>query len=93
MSKITKSARGEECTVRIPGVCNFDSDTVVFAHINGGGMGMKHLDIHGAYCCSKCHDVYDGRVKYPMSNEIKLDFLDGMIRTQQILVEKGLIKI
>ena len=64
MSKITDSARGEQCQVRIPGVCNRDPATVVFAHLNGGGMGMKHPDYEGAYCCSACHDVVDGRVPY-----------------------------
>lgn len=56
MSKITKSARGENCTVRLSGICNHNSDTVVFAHINGvrfgHGMGLKANDIHGAYACS-----------------------------------------
>lgn len=95
MSKIRKSARGEECAVRIPGVCNFDPDTTVLAHLNGGGMGMKHLDIHGAYSCSACHDEYDGRVKSLLhsKDEIELYFLEGMVRTQIKLLKKGLIKI
>lgn len=95
MSKIRKSAKGEECAVRIPGVCNFDSDTTVLAHLNGGGMGMKHLDIHGAYCCSACHDEYDGRNRllFHSKNEIELYFLEGVIRTQIKLLKKGLIKI
>ena len=61
MSRITESARGEECQVRIPGVCNRDSNTVVFAHLNGGGIGQKHPDSEGAYTCSACHDAYDRR--------------------------------
>lgn len=64
MSKITESARGEQCQVRYPGVCNHDPETVVFAHLNGGGMGIKHPDTEGAYCCSACHDAYDGRVMH-----------------------------
>jgi len=39
--KYTESARGQECQVRIPGICSHDPETVVFAHLNGGGMGMK----------------------------------------------------
>ena len=94
MSKIRKSARGEDCQVRIPNICNFNPETTVLAHLNGGGAGMKHLDIHGAYCCSSCHDAVDGRAKTgidPM--QLELWFLDGIIRTQKILFEKGLIKL
>lgn len=92
MSKITQSARGEECTVRIPGVCNFDRATTTLAHLNGGGMGRKRPDIHGAYSCSACHDVLDDRVKTGYSIEtILLWHHEAVILTQEILLEKGLI--
>jgi len=95
MSKITQSAKGEQCQVRIPNVCCYQHDTVVFAHINGGGMGMKQPDTEGAYCCSQCHDVIDGRVCIPIfSNEmVKLYHHEGAMRTRKILLDKGLIKI
>jgi len=94
MSKITKSAKGEECQTRIPGVCNFDPKTTVFAHLNGGGMGMKHSDLHGAYCCSACHDAVDGRIQTAHCwHELKLMHLEGMVRTQKILLAKGLVKV
>ena len=92
MSKITQSARGEECQVRIPGVCNHNPETVVFAHIGGGGMGMKQPDCEGAYCCSACHDIIDFRVIYGWTNEqIKLAHHEGSMRTREILLKKGLI--
>ena len=63
-SAITESARGEKCTVRLPG-CTYDPDTVVFAHVNsvrvGKGMGFKCPDFAGAYCCNMCHDLVDSR--------------------------------
>jgi hypothetical protein len=91
-TKITKSAEGEECQVRIPGVCNFNSYTTIFAHLNGGGMGMKRKSIFGAYCCSSCHDAVDFRVKVPVSrNELIIAHYEGVIRTQEILLGKGLI--
>jgi len=94
LSKIRKSAKGEGCQVRIPGVCNFDPETVVFAHLGGGGMGIKSSDAHGAYCCSSCHDAIDGRVKVNFTkDELKLMFFDAMVRTQLILINKGLIII
>lgn len=94
MSKITKSARDEECQFRIPTVCNFAPDTTVFCHLGGAGVGMKSSDIHGGYGCSCCHDVLDGRVPSQYTQEqLQAMFADGMVRTQLILIEKGLIII
>lgn len=39
MSKITESARDQECQVRIPEVCSGDSSTVVWAHAIGLSAG------------------------------------------------------
>lgn len=95
MSKLTKSARGHECQVRIPEVCNFDNTTVVLAHLNGAGMGMKHHDIHGAYACSACHTVVDNPTHYNAfsPSDIRLWHFDGVVRTQTMMLEAGLIKI
>lgn len=94
MSKITKSARGEDCQVRLYGVCNGNPETVVLAHLNGGGGGMKHSDIHGAYACSACHAWLDGGyVKNASREDRDLYHLQAMVRTQLILIEKGLIKV
>ena len=91
-TKITKSARGEQCLVRIPYICNHNPETVVFAHIGGGGMGMKQSSNEGSYCCSSCHDAIDYRLKTNHStNELKLWHLEGVLRTQKLLIEKGLI--
>lgn len=93
ISKITKSARGEPCLLRLDGcVSGGQNETTVFAHLNSGGMGQKALDIHGAYACHSCHDKIDGRVQtdYDKSwlNELHLR---AVIRTQEILVKKGLM--
>lgn len=91
--KITQSAKGEDCQVRLEGVCNFDSATTIPAHLGGGGMGTKHNDMFIAYCCSDCHSVLDGHAKSDFSaDERKLRHLEGIIRTQYILLEKGLIR-
>ena len=79
---------------RIPGICNHNPETTVLAHLNGGGMGMKQPDLLGAWCCSDCHDVIDGRnrrIVYP-SWDIKIWHLEGIIRTQQELLKMGLAK-
>ena len=94
MSKITQSAKGEECQVRVPNVCNGNNETVVLAHLNGGGIGAKYHDIHGAYCCIACHTWLDGGYAKHTPREIRdLYHLQGMVRTQQILIKKGLINV
>ena len=35
-SAITRSARGEDCTVRIIGVCTHDPETVIWSHCRWG---------------------------------------------------------
>ena len=96
MSKITQSARNEECQVRLIGICNHNSETTVFAHYRKGGlggMGKKPKDIFGAYACSACHDVHDGRVKSEMDLfTLDSEFKSAVLRTQEILVNKDLIK-
>jgi len=90
--KITRSARGKLCQIRIPGVCNHDPKTTVLAHLPGAGMALKHLSIHGSYSCSACHDVVDFRVAYGWTNEqIKLAHHEGVIRTQIIMVDEGIL--
>lgn len=101
MSKITESARGEYCTVRLPGICNGNPDTTVFAHLNGGGMGkktvlydsnMKPIDL-GCYACSDCHAWLDG--EYTKTNnryERDAEHRRAFIETLEKLISKGLIK-
>ncbi len=93
-NKITQSAKGEQCTLRIPDVCNFDTETTVFAHANGAGMGTKAHDAHGCYACSSCHDWLDNKTHtYVPRQEKQAEFGRAMMETQSILFEKGLIRI
>ncbi len=94
--RLTKLARGRECTVRIPGVCNHDPDTVVLAHIRMvdiSGFGIKANSLFGAYSCHACHMVADGQVPSEYTHdERRLMLLEGMVRTQAILIKEGKIK-
>ncbi len=93
MSKITKSARGQPCLLRLDGcVSGGQNDTTVYAHLNTGGMGQKALDIHGAYMCHSCHDIVDGRVQTDYDPSWLVDrHKDAVITTQVILDKKGLM--
>ena len=93
MNKYTASARGQVCQVRIPGVCNDNSETVVFAHLNGAGVGRKHSPIHGCYACSDCHAFLDyGYAQALVDRETRdLLHLEAVIRTQIIMIEAGIL--
>ncbi|ELN3596614.1 DUF1364 family protein, partial [Escherichia coli] len=48
MADLRKAARGRECQVRIPGVCNGNPETSVLAHIRLAGLcgtGIKPPDL------------------------------------------------
>ncbi len=84
-----KEARDRPCQVRTS-VCNYNPFTTVLSHLNGAGMGRKHNDIHGAWCCSACHTWLDGGyAKLSTSDTRDLLHYRGIIRTQEILIEEG----
>lgn len=90
-------AKGKPCMVRLPLICNFDPTTTVLAHervIDISGAGIKVPDIFGAWCCSCCHDVVDGRVKSDLTYEQRrLALSDGVRATQVCLLNAGLIVV
>jgi len=93
---LRKEAKGRGCMVRLPGICNFNSETVVLAHIRlqgVSGMGMKSPDLIGAWACSACHDEIDGRThKSGMTHdELRLAHFEGMARTISQLEKEGLV--
>ncbi len=92
-TKITKSARGQDCTLML-GNCS-PPDTVVLCHIGKDrGMAIKCSDHFAVYGCNNCHAVIDYRVNSNFTRselaEIKLIALE---RTQQILIDKGLMAV
>ena len=90
-------AKGRECQIRCPNICNGNSETVVLAHLNnksvvGGGMGKKPHDLFGAWACSDCHALVDGRTAGPIKGtEWEVMFHEGVFRTQKILLDEGKI--
>jgi hypothetical protein len=92
--KLRNSAKGQDCQVRIPGICNFNNETTIPAHIAKGGTGQKSADLFIAYCCSDCHAAIDGQTRTEYTyDELRLMAYEGMVRTQQIGLSIGLIKV
>ena len=92
MANLRKEARGRDCEIRIPGVCNSNPDTTILCHAPGGGMGRKQHNLLAALGCSSCHDVVDGRVQVDIpADTIARWFYEGIHRTQIIWLEEGLI--
>lgn len=89
MSKLRQSAKGEQCTLRLVGVCNFNPETTVLAHLGRKrGMGIKSSDMHGCYACSSCHAVEEDKSDPRCTWEDRFRALE---ETQLILIEKGLL--
>lgn len=82
---LRKKAKGQECQIRLPGVCNFDPATTVLAHyrIAGlSGMGIKPPDWLGAWACSACHDAVDRRANTDLDRDfVRLAHAEGVFRT------------
>lgn len=95
MANLKKEAKGRDCQIRIPGVCNFNPYTTVLAHYRLAGicgMGMKPNDYVAAISCSSCHDAVDGRIKTQYTrDELKLMHAEGVFRTLEIWKKEGLI--
>ncbi|OCG64051.1 hypothetical protein A9G48_04420 [Gilliamella sp. wkB18] len=95
MSRLTKEARGRECTVRLP-CCNHNPETTVLAHYRLAGtcgVGMKPNDLQGAWACSACHDEIDRRTRNHEYEFVRLAHAEGVIRTQDTLIKEGKIKL
>lgn len=94
--KLRNSARGEDCTLNIVGVCSYNPETVSLCHLpdESHGMGRKSDDISAAYGCDMCHAVIDGRVPHIWEDGEKEFYMRrGMVRTWRKAIERGLIKI
>ncbi|NID14984.1 nuclease domain-containing protein [Luteibacter yeojuensis] len=82
-----QEARGQRCTIRIPG-CQGARDTVVLCHYrldDTSGTATKPDDEQAAEGCHYCHDVVDGRLSPPAGYtyaDVRLAHAEGVFRTQ-----------
>lgn len=88
-TKITRSAIGQTCTLRL-GNCSGD-DTVVLCHFGiKRGMGKKCHEIHSGYGCFNCHQIEENK------SDPRCTWADrfrSMEESQLIMIDLGLIKI
>lgn len=93
MTKLRELAEGQECQVRLPGVCNRDNRTVVLAHYRMlpiSGFGLKAPDWLGAWACSDCHDAVDRRRYTDLPRtDVRLAHAEGVFRTLAKLKRMG----
>lgn len=88
--RLRDSARGRDCTLRFPGICNRDSETTVLAHLPSPvkGMGTKGDDWHACFACSACHEHMDLNQKHKNMAGYQLRALQ---QTQRQWFEEGLL--
>ena len=94
---VRDSARGEDCSVRIPG-CPGNPEQTIWSHAPlgaaGKGRSIKALDLCGAYACTYCDGVVDGQIKAPdgfTRLQVMLAWHDGHMRSLVLLRQKGLV--
>ena len=97
MTNLRKLARGQDCTVRVPGFCNGDPATTVLAHyrmLPFNGTGIKPPDWLGAWACSACHNCIDGVANVPgySRDVLRAMHAEGVLRTIHELVKRGHLK-
>ena len=87
---LRKSAKGQQCMIRLPGICSHDSTTVVLCHDNGSlNLGGKNNDMRAAFGCVTCHDEYDRRTRKLERGFVQTCFYEAILRTQQYWLENG----
>lgn len=95
MGKTTKQrgeAKGRTCQIRLGG-CQHDYGVVGCHYPLTGhtGVAMKAPDLFIAWGCFNCHQIVDGVKKsmFESREDIEIDFLRGVLRTQAILAQEG----
>lgn len=93
--KILDHARGQVCQLALPGICCWDKETTVFAHLNGAafgkGAGIKAHDFAGFFACDRCHMAYDLHTHGLDDGVMTAAILRAVISTWLILIRDGII--
>lgn len=96
---IRNAANGEYCTLQIVGACQGGTETTVLAHLpdESHGISRKADDTSACFACASCHDVIDGRRRWPESEDradVRQFYMRrAQTRTIRRLVELGVVTI
>jgi hypothetical protein len=84
----------------LPGICEGNPETTVFAHLNGAvfgkAAGMKAHDIAGCFADYACHTYLDtGHSTNPRITDLELSqaLLRAVVGTWVVLIEDGVISV
>ena len=99
MTAARKSAKGQDCTLRLPGCYpGPDNEQVQLCHLRmfgGGGTGLKPDDSEAVFGCTHCHDLIDGRTRLIPELRETVSFLEhiawALIRTIRAQREAGVL--
>ena len=93
--KVTRSAQGQPCFLSLPGICNHNPETTVWAHLNGAafgkGGGIKAHDIAGFPACSECHFAYDQHKTGLTDADLADVLLRAVVNSWVMLIERGIV--
>lgn len=91
--KLRDAARGQDCTLNVLDVCNYDPETTVHAHFPSENAGYKPTDISGGHGCSACHDWLDRRNIGDDESDREFYMRRSQERTITRLIEMGIITV
>lgn len=94
--KYQQAAKGQTCTLHVPGVCKGNRKTVVLCHLESRkkGWGNKSPDFLGVDACNRCHDWLDRRrFKGIMEEERDTIILNALKETLMRRNNQGILKI
>lgn len=95
--KYLAAAKGQPCTLQIPGVCIGGTETTVACHspLKEDRNGTKAPDYCVADGCSACHDYLDRRSRvcgeHITEEYQRFYFHRGMVRTLANRLERGIL--
>ena len=97
-NKLLAAAKGQQCQLQIPGVCQGGTETTVACHspLCEDRNGTKAPDFSIAFGCMACHDVLDRRkragAQYLTEDDQRYYFHRGLLRTLANIFDRGILK-
>lgn len=79
-TKAQREARGQDCTVQFPDICNHNPETVCGHHLRGTQKGRD--DRFLVWCCSECHATIHRTINTDLDPEfVRKHELEGLVLT------------